>query len=367
MKQFIIENITDIKHTVFGLCAYLIIALIWVTNPFSIMTGALNLPLDRQLTWKGENEHFVEEAATQETGVVTLVKNGSPKNEIVSYAVKGFQVDNIFANDEVKHTPLLARKDTNGSKLLNAINVDTVSLNGQEQITLVSVGHSPINQAESKITGENGEINGASVLSTGEIIVSSILCLFFGLLAGRPIIPFVRLIISARNHIFKQDNVNIVDSNRTRRTKVSKKHVFISYCHDDTSEVVKLRQDLINAGESIWWDQDIKGGQDWKHEIRKAMREAYAVVLCLSKKSMARDTSGIFPEAYDAIEAFREYSPGNIFLIPVRLSDCDIPLIEIDATRTLDRLQYIDLFPTSKRQEGFNKLTSSISSSSYHP
>ena len=30
----------------------------------------------------------------------------------------------------------------------------------------------------------------------------------------------------------------------------------------------------------------------------------------------------------------REYVPGAVFLIPVLLSECQIPLIEIDATRT---------------------------------
>lgn len=72
-------------------------------------------------------------------------------------------------------------------------------------------------------------------------------------------------------------------------------------------------------------------------------------------------------EALDAIAVYREYAPGNIFLIPVRLSDCEIPLIEIDSTRTLDRLQYVDLFPTSKRPEGFKKLLHAIRAAPYHP
>jgi hypothetical protein len=146
-----------------------------------------------------------------------------------------------------------------------------------------------------------------------------------------------------------------------------RKHLFLSYCHDNQAEVAKLRDDLIAAGEAVWWDQDILGGQDWKHEIRKAMRDAYAVVFCLSSKTADRITSAIYPEVLDAIAAYREYTPGSIFLIPVRLSDCEIPLIEIDGTRTLDRLQYVDLFPAGYRAAGFGKLLRSLKATPLHP
>lgn len=144
---------------------------------------------------------------------------------------------------------------------------------------------------------------------------------------------------------------------------MTKKHVFLSYCRDNRDEVSKLRDELLVAGESVWWDQDILGGQDWKMEIRKAMRDAYAVVVCLSQETSQRITSGVYPEVLDAIAAYREHSPGAIFLIPVRLSKCEVPIIEIDGTRTLDRLNYIDLFETG----GFDKLLQSIRASSLHP
>jgi hypothetical protein len=144
-------------------------------------------------------------------------------------------------------------------------------------------------------------------------------------------------------------------------------HVFLSYRHDDAVDVALLHDELVAAGEKVWWDREIKGGQDWKHEIRKAIKSAYAIVICLSDRSAARKTSGIFPEALDAIELYREYAPGSIFLIPVRLSDCEIPSIAVDATRTLDSLQYIDLWPAAKRAAGIQNLLSSIRSAPHHP
>lgn len=146
-----------------------------------------------------------------------------------------------------------------------------------------------------------------------------------------------------------------------------KEHVFLSYCRDNKSEVAKLRGDLTAAGESVWWDQDILPGQDWRLEIRKAMKNAYSVVLCLSREIEDRVTSGVYPEILDAIAAYREYSPGTVYLIPVRLSDCKIPQLEIDGTRTLDRLQFVDLFPPSQRAAGVKELIRSLLATPHHP
>jgi hypothetical protein len=142
---------------------------------------------------------------------------------------------------------------------------------------------------------------------------------------------------------------------------MGKKHVFISYCHENAVGVGQVRDYLIAAGETVWWDQDIRGGQDWRFEIRKAMKDAYAIVLCLSVESASRI------EAVDAIAAYREYAPGSIFLIPVRLSDCTVPQIEIDGTRTLDRLQYIDLFPDAQKPISMARLLSAIRGAPHHP
>lgn len=157
------------------------------------------------------------------------------------------------------------------------------------------------------------------------------------------------------------------ERSKSLETTMSKKHVFLSYCHDNASDVEQLRDDLVAAGEEVWWDQDILPGDDWKLAIDQAMKDAYAVVLCLSNETRARTTSGIYPEAAHAIGALREYAPGSIFLIPVRLSDCSIPPFEIDATRRLDRLQFVDLFPAAKRAANLSKLITAIQAAPNHP
>jgi len=145
---------------------------------------------------------------------------------------------------------------------------------------------------------------------------------------------------------------------------VSKKHVFLSYCHDDKDAVRKLHDDLVHAGEPVWWDQDILPGQNWKQSIRRAMKDAHAVVVCLSQAIAKRERSGVFPELRDAIGEYRLYPPGSIFLIPVRLDDCDVPDLEIDATTTLNDLQREDLFPPSRRADGLKRLVRALQAAS---
>ncbi|MCA8994932.1 MAG: TIR domain-containing protein, partial [Planctomycetaceae bacterium] len=155
---------------------------------------------------------------------------------------------------------------------------------------------------------------------------------------------------------------------REEQNRMSTKHVFVSYCRDNKDDVAELVEDLENAGQPVWWDDHILGGQDWKEAIREAMKNAYAVVICLSPEiTEERYRSGVYPEIRDAITTFRQYGPGKTYIFPVRLEKCEVPAIEIDDTRTLQRIQHIDLFPASKRDAGFQKLLDSLATAPGHP
>ena len=148
----------------------------------------------------------------------------------------------------------------------------------------------------------------------------------------------------------------------TNKSPDKRPSVFLSYCHDDEPKVARLHAALTANNVSVWWDKDILPGEDWKAAIRQAMKRSDVVVLCLSAKSMKRRTTGIYPEALDAITAYRQRRPGEIYLIPVRLSECELPAIEIDDVRTLDRLQYIDLFPEGMWDANLKRLLKAIKS-----
>lgn len=146
-----------------------------------------------------------------------------------------------------------------------------------------------------------------------------------------------------------------------------KKHVFLSYCRENQDQVKQLHDDLEQAGETVWWDQDILPGQNWKLEIKKALDDSYAVICCFSQESEVRYQSGIYPELRDAIRIYRTYAPGMVFLIPARLSNCTIPSLEIDDTTTLDHLQYVDLFPQTTRNVEIQNLLKSLRATPDHP
>ena len=111
-----------------------------------------------------------------------------------------------------------------------------------------------------------------------------------------------------------------------------REHVFLSYCRENVEEVWGLRRDLLAAGGSVWRDQELLPGQEWEFVIGEMMERSYAFALCLSRESDARLSSGVYPELLDAIEAYRRMRPGSVYIIPVRLSECTIPPIKIDAT-----------------------------------
>jgi WD40 repeat protein len=138
-----------------------------------------------------------------------------------------------------------------------------------------------------------------------------------------------------------------------------KKHIFLSYCRDNTGMAKKLRDELIDAGHMVWWDQDIPKGRDWRHEIRDAMQQAYAVIVCFSREVEQRDQSGIYPEIAMAIEVYRMLPPNSIYLIPVRLSDCELPSVRINDASYLDSLQCVDLY-SSRRLHEFRRLVDSL-------
>ncbi|QEG43549.1 toll/interleukin-1 receptor domain-containing protein [Roseimaritima ulvae] len=136
--------------------------------------------------------------------------------------------------------------------------------------------------------------------------------------------------------------------------------VFLSYCHDDQEEVQQIRDELSSRGFDVWWDDVLLGGQDWKQEVAEAIRESKAVVACFSQRVQERERTQLMPELREAITVLKQLPPGRSFLIPIRLSECVIPDLRIDATTSITDLHYIDLFPPESRPNSMSKLVSSL-------
>jgi hypothetical protein len=106
-----------------------------------------------------------------------------------------------------------------------------------------------------------------------------------------------------------------------KMVEMLKKHIFISYVREDAAEVARLVGDLEARSESIWWDQMILPGQNWKHQIQLAIRESFAAIVCLSPASVALVRSGQFSELAVLSDIVAGYSQLASYLFPVRLQE----------------------------------------------
>ena len=112
--------------------------------------------------------------------------------------------------------------------------------------------------------------------------------------------------------------------------------VFLCHAHADRDAVRKLYTRLTNDGVDAWLDKEkLLPGQDWELEIRKAVREADVVVVCLSKQF---NQAGFRQkEVRLALDTAMEKTEGDIFIIPARLEECD-------NLESLRKWHWVDLF-----------------------
>jgi TIR domain len=115
--------------------------------------------------------------------------------------------------------------------------------------------------------------------------------------------------------------------------------VFLAYAKEDRSEVRKLYDALQEAGFEPWMDEEkLLPGQNWPRAIQRAIELSDFFLVCFSRRSVAK--RGFFQaELRYALDIAACVPLGEIFLVPVRLSDCEVPL------QIARRTQYIDLFP----------------------
>jgi hypothetical protein len=106
---------------------------------------------------------------------------------------------------------------------------------------------------------------------------------------------------------------------------------------------------LLANGFNPWLDEkNLLTGQDWEHEIKKAIKSADVVIAFLSLKAVNKK-GFIQKEIAFAIEVALEQPEGAIFIIPARLDDCDVPL-------RLSRWHWVDLFEPN----GYQKLLEAL-------
>lgn len=113
--------------------------------------------------------------------------------------------------------------------------------------------------------------------------------------------------------------------------------VFLCHLHRDHDIVHALWSRLKKDGINAWLDaEDLRAGQNWQDEIRKAILKSDAVIVCLSR-GFNKQRGFRHEELKIALEKARWLDDDEVFLIPVRLEKCDMP-------EALRRLHRVDLF-----------------------
>jgi hypothetical protein len=133
------------------------------------------------------------------------------------------------------------------------------------------------------------------------------------------------------------------------KNSIRQLNVFLIYAHTDKDAVHKLHQRLVKDGINAWLDvQNLQPGQDWPHEIRRAIFNSDLVLVCLSR-AFNKQPGFRHEELKIAFNKANILEDGKVFIIPVRLENCKMP-------DTLRHLHRVDLFEPG----GYKKLVEAL-------
>lgn len=131
-----------------------------------------------------------------------------------------------------------------------------------------------------------------------------------------------------------------------------KSTAFISYAKEDLQHARRLYHELNSVGCEVWFDEEsLLPGQHWKTEIKKAIRNKRYFIAILSSNSVNK-RGVVQTEILEALDVLKEFPPGSVYIIPVRINQCQ-PVHE-----TLSDLHWVDMFPAWNR--GFEKICQSM-------
>lgn len=129
--------------------------------------------------------------------------------------------------------------------------------------------------------------------------------------------------------------------------------VFLSHSSQDKPLVRELYKRLSQDGFSVWLDEkELLPGQDWEREIQKAVERSDVVLVCLSNQSVTKE-GYIQKELRFALDITLERPESSIFLIPIRLNECEVP-------RRIRNWHYVDYFPEEEKNEAYERIKKAL-------
>lgn len=133
-----------------------------------------------------------------------------------------------------------------------------------------------------------------------------------------------------------------------------KLRVFLCHASQDKPIVRDLHKKMLaEIWIDPWLDEErLLPGQDWNLEIEKAVEASDAVLVCVSSISVAKE-GYVQKELRKVLDIALEKLEGGIFVIPIRLDDCELP-------RRLEDKQALDYFPAVNQASAFDRLKASL-------
>ncbi|NEQ27996.1 MAG: toll/interleukin-1 receptor domain-containing protein [Microcoleus sp. SIO2G3] len=105
--------------------------------------------------------------------------------------------------------------------------------------------------------------------------------------------------------------------------------IFLAHASEDKKLVREIYLKLVSSGFKLWLDEeDLVAGQNWRIEIPKAIRQSDIFIACLSQRFVQKQ-GYVQRELRLALDAYAEKPADTIYLIPLKLDDCEIPDLQL--------------------------------------
>lgn len=115
--------------------------------------------------------------------------------------------------------------------------------------------------------------------------------------------------------------------------------IFISYSHQNREFVDELAARLIQEHVHVWLDRwELRAGDSITTRVESALQSASAVLVCLSKASVASDWCRRELNA----GLVRELEEKRVIVLPLLIEDCEVPLFLRDKFRADFRIDFED-------------------------
>lgn len=157
--------------------------------------------------------------------------------------------------------------------------------------------------------------------------------LIFGAMIDSALEDKVQITILATGEHEKENSFDIISTDSSNvildeGLSTSKRRIKVFLCHssDDKTTVRKLYQRLFSRRSvDVWLDEArLLPGENWNYEIIKAVKDSDIVIVCLSQNSISKE-GYIQKEIKHALDVADEKPEGTIFIIPLKLEECQVP------------------------------------------